>query len=471
MTFSTQRLSNRKRRGIALIWVALTFLIIFAILGLMLDWARVYITGHQLQNAADSAALAGARYVSVLNDPTVEGYRNARTVAQEYATANLAAKVTVNVLRNDDNSDGGIGDDIVIGRYVNPNETYPDGLFIPNDPFPDAMKVVARKDGNSNERLALLFGPLFGVTERDNIQKYAIAKIYDPYGAGLIALGEYTDVPGVTFTGVGSEIPLSVLNGGSVQVNSHYVGDNDAALSVNSKNIEIGADRILIAGGYNDKFEPSEATDIYDNLGADGVVPDPYGAVDEPALYSPISPTAPADGSPLTITQGIHTLQPGYYPGGFDFSGGNVTLQPGVYQLGGEGLDVTGNTSMTATETMFHVVDTGNVDLGGGGGPQPAISITAPTSGPYEGIAIFQSRDPDGDGDALNNPESEINGNNNLNIDGVVYMPKNLLSLSGTGDGFGTRAIADRFEIAGNAQVVIDYKGIPNIAKKSYLVE
>ena len=77
--------NTNKHRGIALVWVTLTLFVLLAILGLMLDWGLVYVVGHQLQNAADAAALAGSRYVAWDIDPQK---MNAQNKALEYALQN-----------------------------------------------------------------------------------------------------------------------------------------------------------------------------------------------------------------------------------------------------------------------------------------------------------------------------------------------------------------------------------------------
>ncbi|MHC4551970.1 MAG: pilus assembly protein TadG-related protein [Planctomycetota bacterium] len=411
--------------------------------------ARVYVAGHQLQNAADSAALAGSRYVAVINEPTFPGWLDARLVARNYAAANEAVREAVNVQLNVDNSNssvGGSGDDIVIGRYINPNVTYPNGYFDPADPNPDAMLVRTRKDGTSNGKLGLMFGRMFGVTERNNIQKYAIAKIFNPYGSGMIALGEGSDEPGVMFGGKGSEDALTILNGGSLQVNSSHPQAID---QTGNADPEVNFDRLQVVGGIDDKFDVPAETDLYDNLGEEGVVPDPYESVfDDLPTYDPVA-------DDLGTINAPGTYNPGYYSGGILDPGGEVILLPGEYHLGGVGLEMhSSNTHIQGDNILLHIVETGNVNINGG-----EIEITGHTD--YENISIFQDNDLD----------SLINGNNAMNIDGVVYTPYSLLELGGTGDGFGTRSIADRYLIRGNSMVVINYKGEPSIAQASYLVE
>src|SRR4051812_23075716 len=59
---SARRRNNRS--GIALIWIAILGMVLVGLAGLALDTGYVMLTGHQLQNAADAAALAGANSVS-----------------------------------------------------------------------------------------------------------------------------------------------------------------------------------------------------------------------------------------------------------------------------------------------------------------------------------------------------------------------------------------------------------------------
>jgi hypothetical protein len=64
-----------------------------------------------------------------------------------------------------------------------------------------------------------------------------------------------------------------------------------------------------------------------------------------------------------------------------------------------------------------------------------------------------------------------LGGTGSIMIDGAVYMPHNKLNLGGTGDISMTRTVADRYEISGTSQKVVNYKGQPKIADSSYLVE
>lgn len=448
MTSKKSVAKTSNRNGISLIWVILTFLIVIGLGGLMLDWGHVYLVGHQLQNAADAAALAGSRYVAW--DPNSATKIQARQKALEYAMSNNAAKTPVNLLLNTTNNAAG---DIVIGRYISQTRT-----FIPTLSTPNAMKVVTRKDGTSNARLPLLFGRIFGFTERKLIQKYAIAKIYNATGAAVIALSD-TEI-GIYFHG---NPEINIDNGGTVYSNTVNVSADFRG------NPGTDVAEINLVGGYtvSGGYSPEDLT--YDGLPSTlntnvDPIEDPYANVPEPPLAA-VSPTAPTDGSALKITGGTHVLQPGYYPGGLVVTGGEITLSPGIYQLGGAttgstpkgGLDLNGGV-IQANEVMFNIVG-GTVNIRG----NTQLTLTPPTSGTYTGISIFQKRGYDKD--------ATINGGGGLDLMGVLYYPDNHVYVSGNGDTIGTRLVADTIEIAGTGAINIPYNGSPEISDKSYLVE
>ena len=476
--------SLQKRKGISLIWVALTFLVIFALGGLMLDWAHVFLVGHQLQNVADAAALAGSRWVP---DPNSSPAGNtARLKAQEYAGNNYAAKLSVNLNPVGDTSteveidmalpentlfplfDDG---DIYIGRYVDDSR-----LFIKNDPYPNAMLVVTRKlTGEANDPLPLLFAPIFtsGAVSESGIQKYAVAKIDNPYGAGVLALGECCDCPGIIFGSTDPQEPaLTIFGGGSLYVNSCYnPGGNDGAVD-QSGNAVVGLDidSMHVVGSIDEKFDYPDDTDIHDYTDGVAPEPDPYASLPD-AVYS----TTPD----LETMDASGTYSPGYYSGGIQISNGiTVDLQAGDYYLDSVGqaasLGMTGGL-ITGEGVTLHIIGDADYGVKMNGGD---LDIAAPTSGVYADIAIFEKRDPDYDcAQSCDSPWSQavpmsaFSGNASTNIDGAVYMPHNRLELGGTGDLLMTRTVADRIYIYGAGQKVVDYKGTPKIAQKSYLVE
>ncbi len=56
-----KRFLKSEENGQTLIWVALGMIALMALVALAIDGANIYATRRQMQNAADSGALAGAR--------------------------------------------------------------------------------------------------------------------------------------------------------------------------------------------------------------------------------------------------------------------------------------------------------------------------------------------------------------------------------------------------------------------------
>jgi len=433
---------KERRRGAVLIWSVMVMGLLIAIVGWGLDWGLGALVAHQLQNAADAAALAGAQ--KVRTDQAA-----ARDLAIDVAAANQVARDAVDLDRNDLNDAAG---DIVLGRFDRDTQ-----IFEPNAGSPNAVKVVARRTAGSNDgTLPLLFGPIYGVPTIE-VEREAIAMVGGGTGAGLIALN-YTEKCGLDMSGT---VTLQV-NDGDVQVNS----DNTKAFCANGTPV-INAPVVNVKGEEWFSGNPDLAGEL--NTGAPQI-PDPLAWLPEPT-YDPA-----ADLGTISLTGGnVLTINPGYYSGGISQNNGSLTLNPGIYIVGGTGLNVTGTSNFTALGVMLYV--TGGrpkyaVDLSGTGNiritppdpgnPDPAYQYEGATT--YEGVSIFQARD--------NVHNSRIIGTNLLELEGTLYFPSNHLEVGGTGDGFGNQLIADTIEIHGTGIVTINYDGrFPAPGNKVFLVK
>ncbi|MHC4962210.1 MAG: pilus assembly protein TadG-related protein [Planctomycetota bacterium] len=406
---------NRKRKGIAIAWVVITLIMTLGIMAIMLEGGRIYLTSHHLQNSADAAALAGARYVAVYHDGITPS-ENARVIAANYALKNrVLGGQQIQVDLNESNDPAG---EIVIGRFAPQNADEPPTFYAfteaeiadPNI-LPNALKVVDVMGQGSvllNSPLAMKLGKIFGGQPKD-LSRYAVAKIQNSSGAAIIALSE--DETGLLLRGTPD---IKIDNGGSIHVNSTLddgvdINGNalDPDVSVISEINVVGDYEISanIMDNFDTMYEGGETSVTHD---ADPV-DDPYDNDDtfleEPAL-TPISPSAPADGNALMINGGTHILEPGYYPDGLKITDGDVTFQSGIYSFGESavnqgGLSVTGGV-ITATEVMLHIYR-GKLDIRG----TTQMTLTPPPEGDYyEDISIFQSRS--------NYEDAEINGGGGL---------------------------------------------------------
>ena len=94
------------------------------------------------------------------------------------------------------------------------------------------------------------------------------------------------------------------------------------------------------------------------------------------------------------VTTGSSTLNPGTYCNGITISGAtNVTFNPGTYILMGGGLNVSGASILKGSGVTFFLTQ----GLGYSYGPMSISSsvvatLSAPTSGSYYGILVYQDR-------------------------------------------------------------------------------
>ncbi|MHC5155313.1 MAG: fibronectin type III domain-containing protein [Planctomycetota bacterium] len=276
-------------------------------------------------------------------------------------------------------------------------------------------------------------------------------------GAGMLALGE-CDCPGILFGGSGVEDILTILNGG-MHINSYNF---DEALDIVGRlPLTIDTEYIDIVGGFDYKHDIPEGLAVHELLDSEAVLPDPYEYMPD-AVYSNIP-----DLGTIADSDDPQTYSPGYYSGGIQISSSEVHLEPGDYYLDsiGEGASIhMSGGLLTGEGVTLHII--GDADEGIDVRGNVSIDISAPTSGNYEGIAIFQKRDVNYDcvqscveplSAAV--PISEFSGSGIISIEGAVYMPHNRLELGGTGDIFTERVVADRIYINGTLEIVIDYQG------------
>ena len=331
-----------RRRGIALVWTAIFILLIVLIIGLSLDYAKVAFVAHQLHNASDAGALAGAQ---VVKHPDNTAPQDA--IATAYA--NIADHASVLVLDNPANDPNG---DVVLGRWIPQTRT-----FVPTTIGPNAVKVVARRttaheqaDGTGGP-VPLNFGAIANVLTSD-IGRYAIARSSGSIGAGIITLAavpDWSHPSGLWIHGTG----LIDVQGGDIQVNATQATGTSPWMALRMDgSLTIDAGEFNIVGSSNpdpddpaawetfwaDPTEPAAVNPLEDR------VDDPLLDLNPPAIPSGVATLYSAEGEVIhefvdTITQDtiatlgeisptnpdlkILTLTPGYYPGGITLNSGS----------------------------------------------------------------------------------------------------------------------------------------------------
>jgi hypothetical protein len=148
----------------------------------------------------------------------------------------------------------------------------------------------------------------------------------------------------------------------------------------------------------------------------------------------------------------------------------SVTLNPGIYYLDGGSLSMTGQTSLSGTGvTLVFTSSSGSnyatASLTGGA----TLNLTAPTTGPLAGIAIF------GDRNMPVGTTFKFAGGDTQTVSGVVYLPKAALQWAGNSSAQQkcTQIVTDTISMVGTSGLQVDCSGmtVKQIGSPGLLVE
>lgn len=402
MRMTSLRAAVRDRRGIVFIMVAAGFTALAGMATVAVDVGQIYYTRAQLQNTADAAALAAARQL-----PNVA---TATTVATAMATANMPTAAGNGTVL--------VAGDITFGSWNNALR-----LFTPAGNPVNGVRVVTRRTNAAGNPVPLFFAQILGFNNVDVIAQ-AIAS-GDPGSGGFCFLAKHPTTASA-FKANGN-VSLNLGNCGIAVNSSHASKAFDASGTVN-----ITGSAICVKGGANQSGQGT-----INPAPEEGCAPpaDPLIGLAAPAF----DPTA-CDQTNFKVSGsgGNVTVNPGVYCGGIEVSGSNnnVVFNPGGYVLKGGGLKLSGGGNVLSNPTtgiggvtFFNTTQpsgtsVGDIDFSG----SSSGLLTAPTSGPYAGVLFFQ--DP-----ALSSSvKFKVAGTVSLKLDGVVYFPNQEIDFSGTSD-------------------------------------
>jgi hypothetical protein len=158
----------------------------------------------------------------------------------------------------------------------------------------------------------------------------------------------------------------------------------------------------------------------------------------------------------FSLSGGSKTLTPGTYCGGMTFSGNvSVTFSPGTYIIQDGVIQESGGTFTGNGVTFFLTGKGAAVQMSG----KANWHLVAPTdtSQPFPGFVIFLN--PSGPTGLAANA-STLSGQSELYFEGVVYLPQQQVTITGTATTFApspwTSFIADTIQISGNGSFVIN---------------
>jgi putative Flp pilus-assembly TadE/G-like protein len=464
-------IQRRRGGGQVLVIFGLALVTIVIIAALAFDTGMMLLEKRDQQNAADAAALAGARYL------VTGAARDPKAAARDIATENGFTQ-------------GADSETVIVN--VPPTS----GQF---RNAPGFIEVIIRSTRPS------IFGGILGAAGW-NIGARAVAANQQGLDLPFAMLALHpTACDAIKVTGSGL-----VTVAGTVQVNSEC---KPAAMRVaGTGTLEVTAEGATCnaVGGIVESKGPGSELDCVQQPDS-YAFPDPLRGLPEPAV-PPLpaaiqqvtttskkvpdgcpgaqSPGAPATAAaPKTCAFGgsyagtAWRLFPGYYPGGLDFGKGTFYLEPGIYYVGGGGF-VAGGGGGTTIDSIVYAVAPGGTTSGAGGilifNTEDAMFHSACSAGTgtaaqcigkiqlnggsadvnlqplsdgsaWDGIIIFEDRDLSVTGDDV-----IINGGNStLEVAGTIYVPKGDVRVNGsTGTLILDQVIASTYVINGNTGTI-----------------
>jgi hypothetical protein len=161
----------------------------------------------------------------------------------------------------------------------------------------------------------------------------------------------------------------------------------------------------------------------------------------------------------INLTKGSLTINPGIYTQiSVSGTGTTLTMNPGIYIITGGGFSVGNSANVSGGGVMIYNTGSNFPNAGGAFGAisfgsSGKINLSAPTTGPYAGILIFQSRD--------NTRALSLNASSAVGVNGTVYAPTALLSLGGSSS-LKNPVIVSQLTLNGNGGSALTADGTDN---------
>jgi Flp pilus assembly protein TadG len=376
------------RSGVVSLITALAFTALLGFAALGSEVANWYVTKRSMQGAADSAAYTAA-FALAAGQSISSSKSEATSVAGGYGYVNGVKGFTVSV-NSPPASGSHTNDNSAVEVVITQPQTLAlSGLYLSTPPTVSARAVATLTGGS---------GCVFAL-DRGNVDDLSVS------GGTTLNLNNcniYVNAPDGT--------ALTLTGGATINANAAYIAGNYTRSNGASFNTTHGIHT--------------------------GVAPasDPYADVALPSY-------AGCDQSNFSISGGqSRTFTPNnsgvmVFCNGMSLSGGSrVTLNPGTYVVDRGSFSVSGGSSISGSGVTLVLTSStasnyATASISGGA----TVSLSAPTSGPLSGLAIFQDRNAPSSG------SDSFSGGATQNITGAIYLPNQNVSFSGgTGTGAST---------------------------------
>jgi Flp pilus assembly protein TadG len=362
---------SRDKKGASAVVFGITLPVLVGFLGLGTEVGYWYLEHRQLQSAADMAAMAAAFELRDDADATKAHY-----------AANKEAE------RNGFNSAG--------------------GAIVVNTPATSGSYVAGRSaEVELTESKPRLFSALFQEGDMQ-IRTRAVATSTPEGSACVLALDEFAEG---AITVIGSA--NITLTGCDVHSNSGHL--TRAGIVTGSAEIITGC---FGASGGVDATDGLTLTDCPPQLGVGGgTVADPYAYLGDVPLNPTACSTVP--GGPPSAHR---YLTAGRYCGGLALRG-PATFDDGVYIVDGGDFQLNAQADVFGENVTFILTNGALLSFNGGA----HIDLSAPTTGEWAGILIYQDPNADPSGTLY------VNGDSTSQFQGAIYASSQTVQFNGNG--------------------------------------
>ena len=392
------------RRGAAALTIAIAFTGLAGLAGLGAEGTTWYYTQRSMQGASDAAAHTAATAM-MMQTPSAAAITQAKSVAANFGfSSGTGATVTVNIPPTSGSHTGSTdAAEVIISQPVTMMFS---GMFMSSAPT-IGTRSVAIASANTNPPCVMTL---------DLNQEVSMSTNGTP-ALSLTNCSLYVNSSGSNALNLG---------GGTINAAAAYVvgGENGNGLTTTN--------------GLHTGVPPH---------------PDPYADVPNPTSL-PASPSGSKNNYHLSgnktdnFCSGVSNCTYVFSSGLKVDGGSTVNLCPGTYYIDGGQLNLQGgavlnapptaNTTPAMSASVCGTNTTGGVTIilmnsTTGGDPattsfsaNSVATLTAPTSGTYSGLALFQERKT-----CSSTCTSSMGGGSTQNIQGAIYMPNNAVDFGG----------------------------------------
>ncbi|MCX6022319.1 MAG: pilus assembly protein TadG-related protein [Chloroflexi bacterium] len=422
MRFSNPTRLRRMAPGQALIVFALASIPMIAMVGVSVDLGNALLQKRIAQNAADAAALAGARGYSAGNTQST-----INTSITNYATSNTGP---------------GGSTTVVSSQWTNSTGTEVGATTASAPSGTSGVKVRTQRTATTAflrllnwTTITVEASAAASITSTTTTTAGASLLVLNSSSAGALTLGGN----GTILAGSGgAQVNSSSATAINASGNALITTDTASGINVNMTGDCVTAGNARVNGSTN-----CPATGSVTGAAA---IPDPLASMATPTFTTTAYSAVACSGNTAL------TISPGVYPSISASANCVLTMSPGQYVIKGN-LTVSGNAQVLGSGGVFLYVTRGGypansgtcgiVTLAGNG----AINLVPQSSGTYQNMSLFYDRNC--------TSTVTISGNASMTgIKGSIYSAGATVSISGNGTMPG-QIIADKVNITGNGNITV----------------